>query len=80
MELQFWTEFFMWCTIINGGLLVFWVLCQMAMPNLLYKTQVAFFPMEKEKFNPVFYLFLGIYKIFFVMFNAVPYIVLLVMG
>ncbi|RLD82106.1 MAG: hypothetical protein DRJ15_02515 [Bacteroidetes bacterium] len=70
----------MWCTIINGGLLILWVLCQMAMPRLLYKTQTAFFPMEKEKFNQVFYLFLGIYKIFFVMFNAVPYIVLMIMG
>jgi len=80
MDLQFWTEFFMWCTIINGGLLILWVLCQMAMPRLLYKTQTAFFPMEKEKFNQVFYLFLGIYKIFFVMFNAVPYIVLMIMG
>ncbi len=80
MNLHFWTEFFMWCTIINGGLLILWVLCQMAMPRLLYKTQTAFFPMEKEKFNQVFYLFLGIYKIFFVMFNAVPYIVLMIMG
>ena len=70
----------MWSTIINGGLLIFWVLCQIAMPTLLYKTQVAFFPMPKEKFNPVFYLFIGIYKIFFVGFNVVPFVVLLIMG
>jgi len=80
MEIQFWTEFFMWCTIINGGLLLLWVISQMVMPNLLYKTQVAFFPMAKEKFTPIFYLFLGIFKVFFIFFNAVPFVVLLIIG
>ena len=80
MDLQTLTTFFMWCTIINCGLLICWVLCQMIIPNLLYKTQVAFFPMAKEKFNPIFYLFLGIYKIFFIVFNAVPFVVLLIMA
>ena len=78
MEIQFWTDFFMWCTIINGGLLIFWVFWQMLTPGLLFKTQSMFFPMDREKFNYVFYMFLGIYKIFFVVFNLVPFIVLLI--
>ncbi len=78
--MQFLIHFFMWCTIINGGLLILWVLCQMIMPGMLYRTQVRFFPMDRERFNQVFYLFLGIYKIFFVIFNAVPYIVLLIIS
>ena len=80
MDIQTLTTFFMWCTIINGGLLILWVLAQIAMPNMLYRTQVAFFPMPKEKFNQVFYLFLGIYKIFFIVFNAIPLVALLIMG
>jgi len=78
MDIQTLTTFFMWCTIINGGLLIFWVLAQMAIPKLVYKIQAAFFPMDKEKFNVVFYLFLGIYKIFFIVFNVVPLIALLI--
>lgn len=80
MDIQVLTTFFMWCTIINGGLLVLWVLCQMGIPGLVYRTQAAFFPMEREKFNQVFYLFLGIYKIFFVIFNAVPFVALLIIS
>ena len=79
MDMQMLTNFFFWCTIINGGLLIFWVLVQMAIPTLVFKTQVAFFPMEREKFNAVFYLFLGIYKIFFIVFNVVPLIALLIL-
>lgn len=80
MDIQTLTSFLLWCTIINGGLLILWVLAQIAIPNLVYKTQAAFFPMEKEKFNAVFYLFLGIYKIFFIVFNVVPLIALLIIG
>ena len=80
MDMQTLTSFFMWCTIINGGLLIFWVLATMAIPKLVYKTQVAFFPMSRENFNMVFYLFLGIYKIFFIVFNVIPFIVLMIMG
>jgi len=80
MDIQTLTTFFMWCTIINGGLLIMWVLAQMAIPKLVYKTQIAFFPMDREKFNAVFYLFLGIYKIFFIVFNVVPLIALLIIG
>lgn len=80
MDMQTLTTFFMWCTVINGGLLIMWVLAQMAIPKLVYKTQVAFFPMPREKFNMVFYLFIGIFKIFFIVFNVVPMVVLMIMG
>lgn len=80
MDVQLLTGFFLWCTIINGGLLIFWVLAQVAIPKLVYRTQAAFFPMEREKFNQVFYLFLGIYKVCFIIFNVVPLIALLIMA
>jgi len=80
MDLQTLCTFFMWCTIINGGILIFWVLTQMIMPSLLYRTQGAFFPVEKGKFNPIFYLFMGIFKIFFIVFNLVPFVVLLIIS
>lgn len=80
MDIQALTTFFMWCTIINGGLLIFWVLATMTIPNLVYRTQSKFFPMTKENFNIVFYMFLGIYKIFFIVFNVIPFVVLLIIG
>ena len=73
-------EFFMWCTIINGGLLFFWTtMCAFA-PDLVYRTQRMWFPLSKDVFTVVIYSFLGFFKIFFTVFNLVPYIALLIVG
>ena len=80
MDIQILTSFFMWCSIINGGLLTIWTLAHLAAPDLVYKTQKAFFPMPKETFTVVFYSFLGLFKIIFLIFNLVPYLVLLIIG
>jgi hypothetical protein len=69
----------MWCTIINGGLLLFWTIISLLAPNLVYRTQNKWFPMPRETFTVVFYSFLGFFKIIFLVFNVIPYIVLLLM-
>ncbi len=80
MDLQTLTMFFMWCTIINGGFLILWVaFCALA-PDLVYRTQKMWFPMPRETFNVVIYSFLGLFKIFFLVFNIVPYVALLIVG
>lgn len=80
MDIQTLKAFFMWCTIINVGLLALWTLTHLTMPNLVYKTQKRFFPIPQETFTVVFYSFIGLFKIIFLVFNLVPYIVLLITG
>ncbi|WP_069856712.1 DUF6868 family protein [Desulfoplanes formicivorans] len=80
MEIQTLTTFFMWCTIINGLLLVFWSLMHMLVPDLVYGIQSRFFPIPRETFHVVFYCFLGLFKIIFLIFNVVPYVALLIIG
>jgi hypothetical protein len=70
----------MWCTIINGGLLLLWTLAHLVAPKLVYKTQKKFFPLPQETFTVVFYSFIGLFKIVFLVFNLVPYIALLIIG
>ncbi len=79
MELNHLTSFFMWCTIINGALLFLWTAFITFTPNLVYRTQKKWFPMPEETFKTIMYGFLGLFKIFFLIFNLVPYIVLLIM-
>ena len=80
MDIPTMTRFFMWCTIINGALLVFWAtMCIMA-PNLVYRTQSKWFPIPREIFNVVIYSFVGLFKIVFLIFNVVPYVALLIVG
>ncbi len=74
------TQFFMWCTIINGGLLIFWTIIFIGAPNLVYRTQKIWFPISRETFNLVMYAFLGLFKILFLIFNVVPYVALLIIG
>jgi len=74
------TTFFMWCTIINGGLLTLWTLTHMIAPDLVYNLQKKFFPLPKETFTVVFYSFIGLFKIVFLVFNLVPYLALLIIG
>lgn len=78
MGIQTLIAFFMWCTIINGTLLLFWIIIYLAAPDLVYRTQSKWFPIPRETFDVVFYSFLGLFKIVFLFFNVVPYVALLI--
>ncbi len=80
MDIQTLTTFFMWCTIINGALLVLWVTMYIVAPDLVYRTQSKWFPIPRETFNVLMYSFLGLFKIIFLIFNVVPYVSLLIIG
>jgi len=80
MELQTLTAFFMWCTIINGGIFILWMAFCVFAPDLVYRTQSKWFPIPRETFNVVIYSFLGLFKIVFLVFNVVPYVALLIVG
>ena len=78
MDLQTLTDFFMWCTIINGGLLILWSGMFMVAPGMVYRTQSIFFSITEENFTVIFYGFLGVFKIFYIIFNIVPFLALLI--
>ncbi len=80
MDIQTLTTFFMWCTAINGALLVLWTTMFILAPDLVYRTQSKWFPIPRETFNVVMYAFLGLFKIVFLVFNVVPYVALLILG
>ena len=80
MDLHVLTTFFMWCTIINAGLLILWIAFCLFAPDLVYRTQSKWFPTPRETFNVVMYSFLGLFKTFFLVFNLVPYVALLIVG
>ena len=80
MDIQTLTRFFMWCTIMNGALLVLWSIMCVLTPDWVYRMQKKWFPFTRETFNVVIYSFLGFFKIIFLFFNLVPYIALLIAG
>jgi len=80
MDIPTLTTFFMWCTIINGGFLFLWTIFFLFTPNLVFRTQSKWINISQENFTLVMYSFLGLFKILFLIFNAVPLIVLLIIG
>ena len=72
--------FFMWCTIINGSLLVFSAVMCTCAGDWVYRIQSRWFPISREAYNVAIYSFIGLFKIFFLVFNLIPYIALLIVG
>jgi len=80
MGIEVLTRFFMWCTILNVGLLVFSFLMVVFAGDLMYRTHSKWFPMPRETFNVVLYSFIGAYKIVVYVFNIVPWVALAIIG
>ncbi len=80
MDIQTLTTFFMWCTIINGGILILWSALSVFAPDLAYRKQSKWFSIPRETVNVIVYSFLGLFKIIFLFFNVVPYVALLIVG
>ena len=80
MDIETLTTFFMWCTIINGGMfLVGAIFCTLA-PDFVYRAKTKWFPIPRETFNVVVYSSLVLFKIAFIVFNLVPYVALRIIG
>ncbi|MBN2141588.1 MAG: hypothetical protein PHV85_06980 [Desulfovibrionaceae bacterium] len=80
MDIQALTRFFMWCSILNGGLLLLWAAICLWAPDLIYRTHGKWFSIPRETFDLVIYSFLGAFKILFIIFNLAPFLALLIIG
>jgi hypothetical protein len=80
MDIQTLTRFFLWCTIMNGALLLLWTTMCILIPDLVYRIQSKWFHIPRETYNVVIYSFLGLFKIVFLVFSAIPYVALLIVG
>ncbi|MDH3911536.1 MAG: hypothetical protein OEU09_09575 [Rhodospirillales bacterium] len=77
MDIRKLTRFFLWCTIINGALLIVsFAAFAIGGTDFVYQTHGKWFSVTPETFNAVLYLFLGLYKIAILVFNLVPYVAL----
>lgn len=72
-------EFFMWCTIINGGLFLFSSIFCIIAQDWVYQVQCKFYDMPRETFTVVLYSFMGLWKIQFITLNVVPYVALVIL-
>ena len=80
MEIAVIRTFLMWCTIINGGLLILsFLICAYA-GNWVHQVHSRWFPISKEAFNVAIYAGIGFMKMVIIVFNLVPYLALVIIG
>ena len=72
------TTFFMWCTIINAGILIGSTIFFVFATDFIYRKHTKWFPMPRESFNVVVYSNLVMFEIVFVVFNLVPFVALVI--
>jgi len=80
MDIKILTGFFMWCSILNMGLLMFSFLFLAMAGDFAYRIHGKWFPIPREKFNAALYTFLGMYKILIFVFNMMPYLALVIIS
>lgn len=74
------TTFFKWCSIINGALLVLAILGVVLGPEIGLGLQSRMFQVAPGTLSVAMYMFLGMFKIFWLVFNIVPYVALRIVG
>lgn len=73
-------SFFKWCTIINGVLLLISVVAVAIAPSAAVRVHSALFQIPAESVSQIMYALLGVYKIFWLALNLVPYIALTIVS
>jgi len=76
MSVEILTRFLMWCTVLNGSLLLLWTVMSITVPDTVYRMQSKWFDITRQQHNVAMYWYLGFFKIFFLVFNLIPYIAL----
>lgn len=64
------------CSIINIGLLLWWVLIIVFAHDWVYKIHSKYFKLSIEKFDTIHYTGIAFFKTLIFFFNIVPYIAL----
>jgi len=70
----------LWCTVINFGLLIVWILLLALPHDWLYRYWGNWFSLSAEQFDALNFGGIVLYKMGILLFNLVPYIALRIVG
>ena len=69
-----------WCSVINIGLLIWWLLVITLAHDWIYQFHGKWFKLSVERFDTIHYAGMAFFKICIFLFNIVPYIALRIVG
>lgn len=80
MNIQMARDAFLWCSIINYGLLVVWFLLLVLLREWLYRLWSKWFRLSAAQFEAISFAGMALFKIGILLFNVVPYVALRIVG
>ena len=80
MDINTVKTFFMWCTIINVVILLATSAMCVFFNDFSYRMNHRFFSISREAFNVVIVAFVGLFKLFVLVFNLAPWIALVIIS
>ena len=69
-------QFFLWCTVINYGLLILWWVIVLLPHTWIYRLSSKGLRLTEEQFDACNFQGIVFYKLAIILFNLVPYIAL----
>ncbi len=76
MNLDTLRDLFLWCTLIDVVLLLWWFAWLALAPDWVFRLHSRWFPLSREAFFTVHYAGMALFKIGIILFNLVPYLAL----
>jgi hypothetical protein len=76
MMIEMLSEALLWSTLINMGLLLWWVGFFIFGRGFIYRMHSRWFKLSEEKFDAIHYAGMAFYKICIFIFNIVPWLAL----
>ncbi len=73
-------SFLLWCTVINYGVLLLWVVLLMLPHGWMYRPWGRWVRLSVEQFDAINFAGMVLYKTGIILFNLVPYVALLIVG
>ena len=80
MNLQFASDFLLWCLIINYAVLLLWFGVFVFAHDWLLNLHRRWFHLSEDGFDTAHYLGMAIYKIGILLLNFVPYVVVRILA
>jgi ABC-type branched-subunit amino acid transport system permease subunit len=80
MTIEVARTFFLWCTVIDYGVLLVWFLVFVFAHDWVQRVHGRWFRLSREQFDALRYAGISIFKIGIILFNLVPFVALPILG
>ncbi len=80
MSVELTRSFFLWCAVVNYGVLLVWFLVFVFAHDGVQRIHGRWFHLSGDQFDALHYAGMAIFKIGIILLNLVPFVVLSVLG